>query len=227
MANTYQQVSLRKVRLHHSILTHHLPLYFPEAERYLHSSRAEWFTELLLLTPCPAAVRRYTKAAFVAAAASAGRRPEGRQGAMARRLLRHRRARVVGLPVARGHRRRCACFGSCSRSIGRSVAAASSSRRTSSTRLAGHPDFVRLQTMPGIGPILALIILAEARDLRRFGYVRQFLKYCGFDLCTGAVRAISRDDPPVETRERPTAVRLLDGRRRRHPHAAEQLSPEV
>ena len=47
-----------------------------------------------------------------------------------------------------------------------------------------QPDFVRLQTLPGIGPILAMIILAEARDLRRFGYVRQFLKYCGFDLCT-------------------------------------------
>ena len=58
-ANTYQQVSLRKVRLQHTLITHHLPLYFPEAERYLHSSRAEWFTELLLFTPCPAAVRRY------------------------------------------------------------------------------------------------------------------------------------------------------------------------
>ena len=54
LANTYQQVSLRKVRLQHSIVTHHLPLYFPEAERYLHSSRAEWFTDLLVFTPCPA-----------------------------------------------------------------------------------------------------------------------------------------------------------------------------
>ena len=52
------------------------------------------------------------------------------------------------------------------------------------TRLATHPDFVRLQTLPGIGPILAMIILAEASDLRRFGCARQFLKYCGFDLCT-------------------------------------------
>jgi transposase len=51
-------------------------------------------------------------------------------------------------------------------------------------RLAGHPDFDRLQTVPGIGPILALLILAEAGDLRRFGHVRQLLKYCGFDLCT-------------------------------------------
>lgn len=31
MANTYQQVSLRKVRVYHSIVTHHLPLFFPEA----------------------------------------------------------------------------------------------------------------------------------------------------------------------------------------------------
>jgi hypothetical protein len=67
LANTYQQVSLRKVRLHHAILTHHLPMYFPEAERYLYSSRAEWFTEILLLTPCPAAVRRYTKPEFIRA----------------------------------------------------------------------------------------------------------------------------------------------------------------
>jgi transposase len=51
-------------------------------------------------------------------------------------------------------------------------------------RLATNGDFVRLQTLPGIGHVLAMIILAEARDLRRFGCARQFLKYCGFDLCT-------------------------------------------
>lgn len=54
MTNTYQQISLWK-GVYHSIVTHVLPLYFPEAERYLHSSRAEWGTQLLLLAPCPAA----------------------------------------------------------------------------------------------------------------------------------------------------------------------------
>ena len=29
-----------------------------------------------------------------------------------------------------------------------------------------------------------MTIIAEARDLRRFSGVRQFLKYCGVDLCT-------------------------------------------
>jgi transposase len=50
--------------------------------------------------------------------------------------------------------------------------------------LAHHPDFRRLQSIPGIGPILALIILAEAGDLRRFSHHRKFLKYCGLNLCT-------------------------------------------
>jgi len=34
----------------------------------------------------------------------------------------------------------------------------------------------------GAYAIIALTILAEAGDLRRFGHHRQFLKYCGFDL---------------------------------------------
>jgi transposase len=38
--------------------------------------------------------------------------------------------------------------------------------------------------LPGIGPIVALTILAEAGDLRRFRHHRQFLKFCGLDLAT-------------------------------------------
>lgn len=49
---------------------------------------------------------------------------------------------------------------------------------------ASHADYNRLKTVPGIGPIIALTVLAEAGDLRRFGHVNQFLKFCGFDLTT-------------------------------------------
>jgi transposase len=48
--------------------------------------------------------------------------------------------------------------------------------------LTGNRDFQRLQTLPGIGAVMALAILAEAGDLRRFDHHRQFLKYCGLDL---------------------------------------------
>ena len=50
--------------------------------------------------------------------------------------------------------------------------------------LCGNPDYLRLRQVPGIGPIHALTILAEAGDLRRFGHHRQFLKFCGLDLAT-------------------------------------------
>jgi len=45
-------------------------------------------------------------------------------------------------------------------------------------------DYQLLRQIPGIGPINALTIIAEAGDLRRFGHHRQFLKFCGLDLST-------------------------------------------
>lgn len=38
---TYAQVSLEKTRTQHRLLTHYLPLYFPEVERYYHASRSQ------------------------------------------------------------------------------------------------------------------------------------------------------------------------------------------
>ncbi len=57
VASTYHQLSLRKVRLYHTLVTHHLPLLFPEEAGYLHSSRATWGTSLLHFAPSPAAVQ--------------------------------------------------------------------------------------------------------------------------------------------------------------------------
>jgi transposase len=182
LANTYQQVSLRKVRLQHAIVTHHLPMYFPEAERYLHSSRAEWFTELLLLTPCPAAVRHYSKAAFIGAVRE---RIGGRKVDKARWLadFYDTAGTSLGLPVGEDTEA-MRMFRLVLEEYLQLCRRRKQLERDIVERLAGQPDFDRLQTVPGIGPILALIILAESRDLRRFGHVRQFLKFCGFDLCT-------------------------------------------
>jgi transposase len=182
MANTYQQVSLRKVRLYHSLVTHHLPLFFPEAEQYLHSSRAEWFTDVLRLTPCPAAVRRYTKPAFVAAALAA---VSGHKSDKRRWLADfYETARAsVGLPVTEDSEA-MRQFRIVLEEYQQLCRLRKRLETDAIARLHEHPDFVRLQTLPGVGPILAMLILAEARDLRRFGHVRQFLKYCGFDLCT-------------------------------------------
>jgi transposase len=61
--------------------------------------------------------------------------------------------------------------------------------------LGAPPDYQLLTSVPGIGPINALTIQAEAGDLRRFNHHRQFLKFCGMDLATvqfGLFRGRSR-----------------------------------
>jgi hypothetical protein len=55
---------------------------------------------------------------------------------------------------------------------------------TADALLTDSSDYKLLRRIPGIGPINALTILAEAGDLRRFGHHRQFLKFCGLDLAT-------------------------------------------
>jgi transposase len=41
-----------------------------------------------------------------------------------------------------------------------------------------HPGFALLQTVTGIGPVLALTIVLETGDIRRFATVGQFASYC-------------------------------------------------
>jgi transposase len=181
MADTYQRISLHKVQLHHTIMTHYLPLYFPEAERYCHNSRAEWFTQLLLLAPCPQAVQEYSKQEFVEKAGKISGRKVDKQRLLADFYEAARSS--IALPVSEHSQAICMFrvvleeyLGLCRlrRQLEAQVQA----------RLADHVDFKRLQTIPGIGPILAMIILAEAGDLRRFSHHRKFLKYCGLDLST-------------------------------------------
>ncbi len=65
---------------------------------------------------------------------------------------------------------------------------------TAEDLLNDNPQYRILVSVPGIGPIIALTILAEAGDLRRFGRVKQFLKYCGLNLATyqsGTLRGTS------------------------------------
>ena len=182
VANTYHQLSLRKVRLYHALVTHHLPLFFPEAERYLHSSRATWGIALLRFTPCPAAVRRYSCAAFIAEASACVR---GRKTDRHRWLADFHAAAMhsVGVPVHEDSEA-VRMFRLLLDEYQQACERRAELEANIATRLDTHPDYQRLRTLPGVGPILALTILAEAGDLRRFAHVRQFLKYCGFDLCT-------------------------------------------
>lgn len=192
LAQTHYQISLRKVQVQHSIMTHYLPLYFPEAERYYTNSRAQWFTHLLHRFPCPAAITRYSQDAFEQEAWTLVGRKVNKRGFLAD--LYSTASQSIGLAVTEDsqaiqmfrlilaeHQHLCATRAAIEHQADRV--------------LQSHPDYQRLRTLPGVGPILALTILAEAGDLRRFPHHRQFLKFCGFDLSTqqsGQFRGLSR-----------------------------------
>jgi transposase len=58
--------------------------------------------------------------------------------------------------------------------------------------------FARLQSVPGIGQILALVMLYEIHDIRRFPRVPDFVSYCRLVKCAKdrrqTVRAVGQKD---------------------------------
>ncbi|MEB3321482.1 MAG: IS110 family transposase [Synechococcaceae cyanobacterium] len=181
LSKTHEIVARAKTELWHRVLTHYLPLYFPEAERFRGNSRSDWFLALLEAFPVPAAITALDKDAFIAAAWSVVGRKVSKQ-----RLLAdiYETARTsIGLPVPTGST--AVAMFRMTLAEGRSlIAQRDEIERCAESLLAENADYRRLRTVPGVGPINALTILAEAGDLRRFAHHRQFLKFCGLDLAT-------------------------------------------
>ncbi|MRI56086.1 IS110 family transposase, partial [Methylobacterium sp. DB1607] len=181
LSKTHDAVSKAKTEVLHRILSHYLPLYFPEIDRFRHNSRSDWFFAFLDRFPTSASITALSKEAFIVAAWDV----VGRKVAKAQVLgdIYETARSSIGLPVppdapavsmfrlvigeARGLIRQRDAI---------EVAA--------DTLLSVSADYKLLRRIPGIGPINALTILAEAGDLRRFSHHRQFLKFCGLDLAT-------------------------------------------
>lgn len=181
LSNTYHQVSKRKTRLQHSLKNHYFALYFPEAEKFMHSTRANWFINLLLEFPCPSAIKEFSIDHFV----QRGSLIKGKKRFKQKWLEEfYEVAKTsIGLPVT-ADSETIEMF----RSVLREYLALCQLRDNIENRaldlLAKQPDYLRLKSIAGIGPIIALTILAEAGDLKRFKHYKQFLKFCGFNLCT-------------------------------------------
>lgn len=179
VAKTYWQVTLARTRVQHSLLTHFLPLYWPEFARFWRTSRSEQFIRMLLAYPTPASIVAADLDTFVACAWDAAGRKVSKRAWLTDVYETARRS--VALPIAlesaaiTTYRLRLQTF--LDLSTQRALLEAQADQL-----LDGNPDYHQLQTIPGIGPVFALTILAEAGDLRRFAHHRQFLKFCGLDL---------------------------------------------
>jgi len=181
LSKTHDIVSKSKTELWHRILTHYLPLYFPEADRFHRSSRSDWFFAFLERYPSPHLISAMGKEKFIADAWTVVGRRVSKERLLAD--IYETAKTTVGLPVdadsdALRMFRLVLAEG---RGL---IAQRNEIENRSIALLKDDTDYQLLTSIPGIGPINALTILAEAGDLRRFGHHRQFLKFCGMDLAT-------------------------------------------
>ena len=179
LSNTYFHITLSRTRLQHSLLLHHIPLYFPEFTRYWYSTRSEWFIRFLVRFPTPASIRALDRNAFITEAWDLVGRKVSKQAKLEE--IYTLATESIGLPVAL----ESAAIETFRLQLTRYLELSQQRHyldRRAQELLADNPDFQRLKTLPGVGAITALTILAEAGDLRRFRHHRQFLKYCGLDL---------------------------------------------
>lgn len=181
LSKTHEAISQSKTEVLHRILTHYLPLYFPEVDRFRHNGRSDWFFAFLDLFPTPGSITALTKEAFIEAAWKV----VGRKVAKARLLgdIYETARTSIGLPIpieAPAIR----MFRVVLAEIRSLIRQRDEIEDRADDLLKDSADYHRLRKIPGIGPINALSIIAEAGDVRRFGHHRQFLKFCGLDLAT-------------------------------------------
>jgi len=181
LSKTHDIVSRSKTELWHRVLTHYLPLYWPEAERFHRSSRSDWFFAFLERYPSPHFISTMSQEAFIADAWEVVGRKVSKERLLAD--IYQTAKSSVGLPIAPNSD--AARMFRLVLGEGRSLIAQRNEIEDRAVELLKtNDDYHLLTSIPGIGPINALTILAEAGDLRRFQHHRQFLKFCGMDLAT-------------------------------------------
>ncbi len=179
LSKTYYQVSRARTKVQHSIINHHVPLYFPEMMKFWACTRSQWWTRFMIEFPTPAHVRLLTQDEFVAAAWDVVGRKVNKQAKL--QEIWDMAASTAALPHAPDSLA-VETFRMTLRHFQHLTELRAEIERRAQEVLCDNPDYEHLKSLPGIGPIIALTILAEAGDLRRFAHHRQFLKYCGFDL---------------------------------------------
>lgn len=179
ICNTYHQISLARTRCMNSLFNHYITLYFPEIERFFNSSRAEWFCRFMLKFPTPESVTRYRQETFIKRSWNVVGRKVSKKRLLAD--LYQTAQQSVGLPVPVNSLAVDTFKLQLQRFYDLTIQRSELECRADAF-LSSRSDYRRLRTIPGVGPIIALMIIAESGDLSRFGHHRQYLNFCGFNL---------------------------------------------
>jgi transposase len=181
LSKTHYQVSLAKMKIQHSLLTHFLPLYFPEAEKYFCTTRATWFSKVLYHFPSPHHIGEMGQDKFLEKAWDIVGRKVCKEKFL--KDFYNTAKNSIGLPVDRDS---CALkmFKRTLKEHHDLCVKRQELEDLAHQRLKDSRVYQILRTVLGIGPILALTIISETGEFSRFKHYRQYLKFCGLDLST-------------------------------------------
>lgn len=181
LSNTHFQVSRQKTKLQHSIINHYLAIYFPEAEKFFCSSRATWFGQLLIHYPSPAIIKQMTEDEFIKQAAPLLSSKQNKGGLLSD--FYKTAVSSIGVPFD-AQSDTASMFRVILNQHYSLCKKRDELEDMAHKKLKNNRSYQILRSVPGIGPIIALTVLAEAGDLKRFKNVNQFLSFCGLNLCT-------------------------------------------
>ena len=153
LSKTHYQISLARTRLQHSLMTHYLPLYFPEIERYFDGAHADWFARFMLRFPTAASIRQFTGDDFRKQAWELVGRKVNKQAWLAQ--LYPCALGSIGLPVAEDSIE-VQSLRLQLRRYQQLVEQRDALAEQAHQLLKGRPDYEALRSLPGIGPVLAL-----------------------------------------------------------------------
>jgi len=181
LSNTYATIAFRRTQLLHSIKNHYIALYFPEIEKFMNSTRSVWFTRTFSRFPTPGSIAKFSEEEFYEIAYPiVGKKNNKKQWILE---LYRTACTSIGLPVVEDSIA-SNMFSLMLKEYERLTDIREEIQNRADSLLSSNEDYQMLCSLPGIGPVIALTIMAEAGDLRRFKHHRQFLKFCGFDLAT-------------------------------------------
>ena len=179
LCNTYHQISLARTRCMNSLFNHYITLFFPEIERFFNSSRSEWFCRFMLKFPTPASITRYRQTTFIKRAWDVVGRKVSKQRLLEDIYETAQQSTCIPAPL---NSIAIETFKLQIQRFYELTQQRNALEKKADQFLSSRSDYQRLRTVPGIGPIVALMIIAESGDLSRFGHYRQYLNFCGFNL---------------------------------------------
>jgi hypothetical protein len=145
LSTTYHHIARAPTRLQHVLLTHYLTLYWPEIKRFWLPQRNEWVIRFLLGFPTPRSVTQLSLEAFanvvsplIGRLARCSIALPMREGSPAVATFRMQLERYLQLCKTRNEL-----------------------EEQADALLGSSADYQQLKSLPGVGPIIALVILVR------------------------------------------------------------------